>query len=171
LYLETKPMNDFLPPDRNAYGKRASQLVILLLMGSTLTSCGPKPPFDLTAVEGKVTYDDGSLIQADKLLVKFFPQGIQIKGKDAPRASETYADVSDGTFSDLTTWKYADGVMVGHHKVVVISLREGSHSAGDPTRVVPLRYQQEDTTPLEVEVKARDNNHFTLEIERNPDSS
>ncbi|MEO2049221.1 MAG: hypothetical protein ABGX16_21895 [Pirellulales bacterium] len=142
------------------------RVLALVLMCALLAGCGEKSPFELVAVRGKIAYSDGSLITADQLLVKFIPQGIRAIGKHASRSSETYAKVTDGTFTGLTTWKYADGVMVGHHKVVVMSLRVGSRGVGEPTTAVPFHYQDATSTPLEVEVTSGGDNDFMLMIER-----
>ncbi len=142
---------------------RPSMLAMLACI--VVAGCGSGAPFELAQVEGTVTYEDGSLIQADQVLVKFLPQGIAIKGKDAPRAAETYAEVSDGSFKKLTTWKYADGVMVGHHKVVVISMKVGSHGVGEPTKAVPAIYNQVKSTPLDVDVTSG-SNLFELKIKK-----
>jgi hypothetical protein len=139
--------------------------LLAMLACIIVAGCGSGAPFELAQVDGTVTYEDGSLIQADQLLVKFFPQGIAIKGKDAPRAAETYAEVSDGSFRKLTTWNYADGVMVGHHKVVVISMKVGSHGVGEPTKAVAAIYNQIESTPLDVEVTSG-SNHFDLKIKK-----
>lgn len=158
-------MDDSRSSSPTACSRRAGQLILAMLLGFSLIGCGSKTPFELTHIKGKVVCSDGSLIQADQILVQFVPQGIQNQGMNAPRAAETYADVSDGTFSDLTTWKFADGVMVGRHKVVVISLKIGSHGMGVPTTAIPARYHQASTTPLEVEVTSDGDNIFSLEIE------
>ncbi len=144
------------------------RVITLVLLNALVfvTGCGEKAPFELEAVSGTITHSDGSFIKADQILVKFVPQDIQAKGKDAPRASETFAEVADGTFGALTTWKHADGVMVGHHKVVVMSLRVGRHGVGDPTNAVPIRYQKASTTPLEADVTSGGDNNFKFEIEK-----
>jgi len=131
-----------------------------------MAGCGESGPFDLVPVHGRVTYSDGSPIKSDQLVVKFVPQAIQMQGKVAPRSATTYVDVADGTFSDLTTWKYGDGVIVGRHKVVVLALSGAGPNAGNPTKAVPTRYHRADTTPLEVEVAAGGENDFSLKIER-----
>jgi len=131
-----------------------------------LVGCGPKSAFQLAPVEGKITYTDGSLIEADQITLTLNPQGISIQGKEAPQAARTRVDVADGSFRDFTTWKYADGVIVGKHKVVAISFDVGPHGMEEPTRAVPERYHELDTTPLEVEVSAGGDHNLHLKIEK-----
>ncbi|MEO2045313.1 MAG: hypothetical protein ABGX16_01920 [Pirellulales bacterium] len=146
--------------------ERPQRILTLVLLSTLLSGCGEKVPFELEAVSGTITYSDGSFVKADQLLLKFVPQGIQAIGRDAPRSAETFAELADGTFTDFTTWKHGDGVMVGRHKVVVMSLRVGSHGVGEPTNAVPTCYHKANKTPLEVEVISGGENSFSLEIEK-----
>ena len=153
--------------DVTSGGAVAAPLLALVgLLSLALVGCGSKFPFPLAPVEGKITYTDGSLIEADQIVLKFIPQGIAAKGKAAPQAAQTRVDVADGSFRDFTTWKYADGVMVGKHKVVAISSRIGSHGMDEPTGAIPERYHELDTTPLDVEVSAGGDDNLLLEIEK-----
>lgn len=143
---------------------RARSSVILAVTALAASGCGRSSALPLSRVRGTVKYSDGSLIKADQIRIVFQPQDVQAKGKVAPRAAETYADVATGAFGDLTTWKHADGALVGHHKVLVTSLRLNNHGVGDPTSAVPILYNRTDTTPLEVEVVDGGDNDFTLTI-------
>ena len=142
------------------------RFALALLLTVALVGCGAKDPFTLAPVEGKVTYTDGSLIKADQIVLKFIPQGISSQGKVAPQAAQTRVDVADGSFRDFTTLKYADGVMVGKHKVVAISLRSGALGIEEPTGAIPKDYHELETTPLEVEVSADGDHNLLLEIEK-----
>src|SRR5438552_3622722 len=97
----------------------ARSLVTVAVTALVACGCGRSSPLPLSQVRGTVKYSDGSLIKADQIRIVFQPQDVQAKGKVAPRAAETYGDVATGAFGDLTTWKHADGALVGHHKVVV----------------------------------------------------
>ena len=145
---------------------KAIPISLALLLTMALVGCGPKSPFALASVEGKITYADGSLIEADQIVVRFFPQGIPIQGKKAPRVGETRADVTDGSFSDFTTWKYGDGVMVGTHKVVAISLRATSYGGEEPSDEIPQQYHDPKTTPLEVEVTGSGDSSLLLKVQK-----
>jgi hypothetical protein len=95
--------------------------------------CGPSVPYKTTKVSGKVTYDDGTPIPGHRVVVQFLPQVQAINPKQYPRPGR--AEVKpDGTFSEVTTWKYADGVIPGRQKVLVESLdeRQRPNGAVDP---------------------------------------
>lgn len=146
---------------------RSLRAFVLALSAAGIVSiggCRDATPLPLEEVRGTVTYDDGSLIKADKIRIVFEPQGIEAKGKVAPRAAEAYAEASTGAFGELTTWKYGDGALVGRHKVVVTSLQLDKRGNGEPTKAVPPVYQQAETTPLEVEVVEGGENVFPLKI-------
>ena len=142
------------------------RFTLAVVLTVALFGCGQKDPFPLAPVAGKITYTDGSPIKADQIVVRFFPQGVAIQGKVAPRVGETRADVSDGSFADFTTWKYGDGVMIGKHKVVAIALRIAAHGGEEPSDAIHKRYRDAKTTPLEVEVTAGGENNLVLEIEQ-----
>jgi hypothetical protein len=64
---------------------------------STL-GCGSGNPFDIVPVHGKLTYDDGSLIPAESILVTFNPIGVERREKLVAPGGQTYLNVSDGTY-------------------------------------------------------------------------
>jgi len=148
------------------FGRLAGR--VLGILGLVLLSgCGSGEPFRIVPVSGKVTYKDGSLIQADQVVVTFIPQGVASAGKDAAAPATGDLNMADGTFSGLTTHKHLDGAILGKHKVTVQALKKGPGGVGQPIDVVPQRYTRVETTPLEVEVTGSGNT-FTLEIERTP---
>jgi hypothetical protein len=54
---------------------------------------------------------------------------------------------SDGTFKDVTSYKFADGLVLGEHKVSLVAQK------GDRlTSAIPAEYSQPDKTPLRVHV-------------------
>lgn len=118
----------------------------LILMGAL--GCGDGAPFDIIPVTGKVTYEDDSLIPAARVVVSFNPQVDPLDKKTYPRPGVAEVNVKDGTFSEVTTWKYGDGVIVGTQKVTVESFDEMEN----PTADVPQIYRSPDTTPLRAEV-------------------
>lgn len=115
-------------------------------------------PFDLVPVHGKVTYEDGNLIKADSILVTFNPIKTGEKGKIVPPGGQTNVNVQDGTFSAVSSRRKDDGVVVGRHKVVIVSFKTGAGGMPVPTDAVPPIYRKESSTPLEVEVDS--NNQF-----------
>ena len=133
---------------------------------AVLLGCGGGAPFNIIPVRGKVTYTDGSLIPADRIIVKFVPQDVAAVGTAAPAAAQGDVNVADGTFRGLTH-KHLDGAIVGRHKVVVQAFQTSSAGFDEPNGAVPSPYTRAETTPLEVDV-ARGNRKFTLQIERTP---
>jgi hypothetical protein len=112
-----------------------------------LVGCGSEP-YSMVQVTGKVTYEDGSVIPAKRLRVVFVPQAQAVSAAVHPRPGEAEVNVADGVFQTVTSHKYGDGLVIGKHKVQVISLDENETE----TNAVPKEYRNADTTPLEVEV-------------------
>ncbi|MGO9115014.1 MAG: hypothetical protein ACLP9L_37865 [Thermoguttaceae bacterium] len=81
--------------------------------------CGPS----CVPVSGKVTYEDGSLIPADRIMVVFLHAASA--DKKARRDGETLVDVKTGTFNSVTTLVPKDGIIRGEHKVLIVCYREG----------------------------------------------
>jgi len=116
---------------------------LLLAIGG----CKPSVPYQTTRVTGKVTYDDGTPIPGHRVTVQFLPQVPNISKKEYPRPGRAEAK-PDGVFTEVTTWKYADGVIPGPQKVMVQSLDERERASG---AVDPLYSTA--NTPLTAEVK------------------
>ncbi len=121
-----------------------------VLFGSLLffSGCGSDVPFGIVPVHGTVTYEDGSLIPADEITIIFNPVNPPREGKMVAPGGRTSVDVSDGTFKSVTSYRPNDGVVLGRHKVVIISSKKGSGA------LVAAIYRKSSTTPLEVEVSA-----------------
>lgn len=151
----------FDPGDR----QRALALCLALAWGllAALCGCGGEP-FSFIPVTGKITYDDGSLIPGDTIVVRFVPEAAATSGKDVAGAATGYLNPKDGTFSGLTTHKAADGVVPGRYKVVVLAVENGPRGQ-TPTRAVPPRYRSAKDTPLDVEVTPSQHD-FPLTIDR-----
>jgi predicted small lipoprotein YifL len=133
----------------------ASALGAALCMFAAISGCGSKVPFDFVPVHGKVTYEDGSRIPADSMVVTFNPI-VQEKSKMSPPGGQTQVNVQDGTFSAVSSHRANDGVAVGRHKVVVMAFEKGPGGSSVPSSAVPLTYRNESTTPLEIEVDTAD---------------
>ena len=136
------------------------RFVALLVVAPTV-GCNRDMPFDLVPVKGKVTYEDGSLIPADSILVTFNPISSEPKAKVVPPGGQTNINVQDGTFSAVSSHRANDGLVVGRHKVVVVSFKKGANGNPAPSDAVPAIYRKVATTPLEVEV---DSNNQFLEL-------
>ena len=115
---------------------------LLLLCG-----CGARNPFSYVKVSGRVTYEDGSPIPAERIVLTFLPQGGDSNQKAHPRPGQAQVNVADGSFSVVTSESYDDGVVAGKQKVLVLTLDRRKV----PTRLVPSEYRDPEHTPLEVD--------------------
>lgn len=106
---------------------------------------GSGSPFDSVPVSGKVTYDDGTPIPVQGMKVYFHCLEPPVDGNH-PRPA-TVGVGADGTFNDVTTYKYADGLVLGEHKVSLVCM-EG----GKLTPKIPNDYAVPAKTPLRVTV-------------------
>jgi hypothetical protein len=106
---------------------------------------GTGSPFDSVPVSGKVTYEDGSPIPVSGMTLYFFCQEPPQKGMHPRPASVGVGP--DGTFSNVTTYKYADGLVLGKHKVAIVCSEHGK-----PSPKIPKGYDVATKTPLTVEV-------------------
>jgi hypothetical protein len=125
-------------------------------MAAGAIGCSGGSPYDIVEVSGTVTYEDGSLIPADSIMLKFDPQAAPLDTKTHPRKGFADVNVSDGSFQFATTHKYADGLVAGKHKVLVAARLKDSKAA----KLVPKEYQRPDTTPVEI-----DTNNLPLKIQ------
>ena len=134
-------------------------LALLVLVGvGGLSGCGPKAPYDLTPVSGKITYSDGSLIEADQITVSFVPVDNPSEGP-RPNGAMGVVNPRDGTFS-LTTGRLDDGAAVGKHRVSVIAFK---------MRTLILRKHK--ITPAEVAVTDDGSMFIHLKVEKTSSGS
>ena len=122
----------------------------------SIAGCGSGVPFGIVPVNGKVTYEDGSRIEADSILVTFNPVLTGEKGSVVPPGGQTTVNVQDGTFSAVSSRRAYDGVALGKHKVVVVAFKKGPNGSPVPSAAVPPIYNKETSTPLEVDVESKD---------------
>ena len=130
----------------------AALAAVLLAVG-----CGGSGPFDLIPVDGKVTYEDGSLIQATRIEIQFDPDPESVKAIDGKHARMGMAEVNvaDGTFSGVTSSTYEDGLSPGKHFVSIqIYEKEGA----EPLELGTLKAEEgvvigPDNCHLELKVK------------------
>jgi len=119
---------------------------ILPLLICASVGCGSSNPWDPVEVTGKITYEDDSVIPGGARLY-FMPQTPPLDAKTFPRQGVVDINAADGTFEYVTTYKYADGLIPGKHKVVVSAGSRG----GSASSAVPKVYSSVTTTPLEID--------------------
>jgi hypothetical protein len=120
-------------------------LAVLCLL--TLSGCWSSEPFDYVKVHGKVTYDDGSLIPADPLVLTFYPQDNTPKGKNYPRPGMATVDKASGKFDSVSSHRVGDGLVRGKHKVTIGTVGP----VRLPSSVLPPEYSDMNGTPLVVD--------------------
>jgi hypothetical protein len=118
-----------------------------------------KEPFHCVPVSGIVTYEDGSVIPADDILLTFVPLVPPVDVKTYPRPGSAIVDRTTGEFGSVTTHKAGDGLVRGKHKVTL----SRSDSLPLPASVVPREYCSFNKTPLEVDTA---NLPFVLKVKK-----
>jgi hypothetical protein len=106
-----------------------------------------KQPYGCVPVSGKVTYEDGSLIPAEQIRVKFLSQAPALDPKVHPREGVAKVDVKTGAFDSVTTYAAKDGIVPGEHKVLIECFSEGQMRSD----LVPREYADLRKTPLTVD--------------------
>ena len=119
------------------------------VVGVGAAGCSGGNAYELVQVSGTVTYEDGSLIPANSIMLKFDPQAGPVDAKTHARKGFAQVNVSDGTFAYATTHKHADGLVAGKHKVLVVAYAKDGAAAN----VVPNEYRRPDTTPVEIDTE------------------
>lgn len=143
-----------------------STFAFCLGLALSLTGCGGSGPFTVAPVAGKVSYEDGTLIPADRLVIRFIPQDIKAVGKDVPSAALGEVNPADGTFPGVTTVTFQDGAIPGKHKVIVEAFKNGPGGNPMPSDSVPERYRSEKTTTLIQEIPSGGKRDVTIKIEK-----
>lgn len=125
---------------------RLHEVLVVSILSIAVAGCsGTGSPFQSVPVSGKVTYEDGSPIPVPGMTLYFFCQEPP-KENMHPRPASVGVG-SDGTFEKVTTYKYADGLVLGKHKVAVVCQENGK-----PSAKIPKGYEIPLKTPLMVEV-------------------
>jgi hypothetical protein len=127
-------------------------VVLGLAASPGILGCNSDIPFDFVPVHGKLTYEDGSLIEADSILVTFNPIRSDEKAKMVAPGGQTNVNIQDGTFAAVSSHRANDGLAIGRHKVVVVSFKNVPGGMPAPSAAVPPIYRNESSTPLEVQV-------------------
>jgi hypothetical protein len=133
--------------------KTAAVFILMCVAG-----CGNREPYQQVSVSGKITYQDGSLIPVDKLVLTFLPQGEPIDARTHPRPGTASVDTS-GHFDSATTHKANDGLVRGKHKVSLA----GVNGKPLPSSIVGPEYCDLANTPLEVDTA---NTPFDLRVRK-----
>ena len=122
------------------------KLAIAALLCLAIVGCGSGGPFKSVPVSGVVTYDDGTPIPGGGIKVFFHSQ---TPPKDGMHPRPAMVGIGpDGKFENVTTYKYADGLVVGPHKVTLVA----QEADGKPSKKIPKDYSDVRTTPVMVEV-------------------
>jgi hypothetical protein len=100
-----------------------------------------RDPYACVPVSGKVTYEDGSLIPAQRIRLIFVSQAPPVNPKVYPRDGSALVDVKTGTFSWATTYVPKDGLISGEHKVLIQCT---------PAGLVDKDYDDRNNTPVTV---------------------
>lgn len=107
--------------------------------------CGSNSPFTYQKVSGIITYDDGSAIPGNGLILRFAAQDAPKLEGAFPRPAFARTN-AQGEFDCVTSYKYGDGLIPGKHKVAIEP--QGSLDAAPP---VPKEYLSVSTTPLVID--------------------
>lgn len=125
-------------------------VLVGVLLGGVVGADGTNP-FDMTPVSGKIAYRDGALIPGLRIVIEFSPQGEAI-GAQYPRPGRADVDASDGTFAEVSTQKFADGLIRGRHKIRALSCDQQNNLT--ELEVTPAEIEiGEETTRLVLTVK------------------
>jgi len=103
---------------------RACGMVLAGLMLLGVVGCGGVDPWDEIPVSGKITYEDGTFIQGDRVRLTFQSQAESPDEAVHPRPGQAEVNVADGTFSEATTVVAGDGLIPGKHTVYAFSGNE-----------------------------------------------
>jgi hypothetical protein len=125
---------------------------VVLALTLAFVGCHSEMPFELVPISGKVTYDDGGLIEAGSIVITFNPVDAPTEGGLTPPGAQAEVNVQDGAFAGATTRRPGDGVLVGRHKVVVLSYDPRADGRPVASKAVPDKYRKVDSTPLTVEI-------------------
>ena len=146
---------------RTVLRKARSPVAALWITLMLLAGCRSNDPFSYVQVSGKITYDDGSLIPADSMVLAFIPQGGSLDAKTHPRPGRTTVDRATGEFHAVTSHTINDGLPRGKYKVVVWG---GNYAPLPPTIAAP-EYGDPFKTPLEVDTARQP---FVLKVRKPP---
>lgn len=120
------------------------RVAIVFGLALVVAGCGSDSPFDYVPASGTITYEDGTPIPADGVKLIFDSQAPPV-GNAHPRPGTVVAN-AQGEFQDVTSYKFADGLVPGKHKVSILFANDKEGNL-----LVPPEYTKASTTPLEVD--------------------
>ncbi len=98
-------------------------------------------PFPQVKISGTITYEDGSIIPAERIRIWFQSQHEAIDASTHPRPASAQVNCSDGSFEGATTYKYLDGLVRGEHTVFIDIT---------PKDAIPVAFTRASTSPLKI---------------------
>ncbi len=107
--------------------------------------CGSGGPYRYVAVDGMLSYEDGSSIPAGGIQLKFIALDPPAVEGATPRPAIAHLD-SEGKFEFATSYKFGDGLIPGKHKVVILYAKD---KEGKP--LIPAEYASTSKTPLVID--------------------
>ena len=132
---------------------------VLAVSLAGLSGCGSGERFSYVKVAGKVSYEDGSLIPANRLKVTFVSQAPSLDSKTYPPSGVAEVDVKTGEFNVVTSHSYNDGLVRGEHKVLIQAVNKDKLRSD----LVPPEYADPEKTPLLVKT---DQSPFDLKVRK-----
>jgi hypothetical protein len=152
-------MEDAFMRDRaGRLGRRLGGLW-LAIVAACAAGCSGGSPYTVVPVSGTIKYDDGSLIPAESIMLRFEPEAAPLDAKTYPRKGMTLVNVADGTFDSVTTHHHGDGLVAGKHKVFIFPTAKG----GKAVKLIPDEYNDPAKSLLEVDT---DNQPFELRVKK-----
>ncbi len=124
--------------------------LVLVPFLAGLSGCGSGEKFSYVKVSGKVSYEDGSLIPADWMEIRFISQVPPPDAKTAPLRGIAEVDPKTGKFDVVTSHTYGDGLVPGEHKVLIQAVRGKFKTSSAVMDLVPPEYTDPEKTPLVV---------------------
>lgn len=124
-----------------------TSLIVISLLCVTIAGCGSKNAYKTVRRSGTIKYDDGTLIPATRIELKFYSQAERISQKTGPKWGVCEVDVADGSISIISTYDWDDGIIPGKHKVSAMAM----DAKNVPTDAIPKECHTVTTTPLEID--------------------
>lgn len=136
----------------------AFSILLFALTPLLISGCGRKTTYPIVPVQGTIKYEDGSIIPAYRIQLKFISQEPPLDKKTHPRPGLGEVKVEDGSFA-VSTYGFEDGLIRGTHKVTARSYNDQNL----PSPEVPIVYGSPDSSPLEINAEE---SPFELVIKR-----